>query len=609
MTVIRRRLVTAAFLGSGALAFATGGASAEQTVPTSEQVALADAVRGRFEVAMLVDGLALTPRDPSIAARMIQVGDGVVAVDGVSVTGRELRDLLGDDAGLVLRLTYLDEPVWRALFADAAMPPAPADAAPEDAAEAETSPGEAGAAVAAPDDAEAVEPGTADPGATAAAAADTVATAGARTSAAAPEDAGGVSAPEAAAGAREARPARDVEDRPHRRASRDDVFRFGGSVTIDHDERVRGDVAVVGGSLTVDGEVTGNIAVIGGSARFGPEAEVRGEVAIVGGSLNRAPTADLRGGVTHIAVAPFTHSMRVDDWFPQMPGMWPFGWRVGRLSAGWDLAGTAMRLFFLALIASLAFFLARGPVERVARRARAEPVKAGLVGFLAQFLFVPLMVVTTVLLAISLVGIPLLLLLPFVIVAILVLLVFGFSGVALGLGELIRSRMGATGAATYLSIWAGIALLLVPTLAGEAMEIFGGAFAALGVLVALTGLFVEYAAWTAGLGALLLNRFGGPLPAPAGSPGGIPPAEPAPGPPPSPPAPPSDSTSPTAPPASPVVPEPPSAAGPSPDVAGHVPDDPRPVPDVAGPSPDVEEPSPEVAGQSPDEPRRDRSTD
>ena len=570
---------------------------------------MGDAVRGRFEVATLVDGLALTPRDPSIAARMIQVGDGVVAVDGVSVTGRELRDLLGDDAGLVLRLTYLDEPVWRALFAGQAMPPAPAVAPPEGAEEAATPLGEAGAA----------EPGAADPGTAAAAEADVAeadaaGTAGADASVTAPEDTG-ADAAEDAAEESDPRPVRDAEDRSSRRTSRDDVLRIGSSVTIDNDERVRGDVAVIGGSLRVDGEVTGNIVVIGGAARFGPQAEVRGEVTIVGGSLNRAQTAELRGGVTHVGVGPFTRAVGVGDWFSNP---WPFGRRVGLLSGGWDLAGTAMRLFFLALLASLAFFLAREPVERVARRARAEPVKAGLVGFLAQFLFVPLMVVTVVLLAISIVGIPLLLLLPFVVVAILVLLVFGFSGVALGLGDLIRSRMGSTGTATYASIWAGIALLLVPTLAGEAMEIFGGVFAALAILLALTGLFVEYAAWTAGLGALLLNRFGGPLPAPAGSPGPVPPVEPTPGPPPAP----TDSTDRGAPPAPPIVPDPPSAAGPMPDVDTRAADEPRPVPDVEGPvveepPPDTDGrpqdaagPSPDAAGRAADETRpRDRSTD
>ena len=558
MIVIRRRLrpfVTVVLLGSGALAAAAVNAHPGQPAPTAGETALADAVRGRFEVAMLLDGLALTPNDPSVSARMIQIGDGVVAVDGEPVAGRELRDLLGDDADLVLRLTYLDEPARRALFGDAAG--ARGAAIPGVAA----APGAPASAATAPD---ATTAGAAARGAPA----PDVAASGA----AAP-DARAVSGAATAVEERDERSPGGVDDDPPRRTSRQDVFRLGGSVTVDRDERIRGDVAVIGGSLTVDGEVTGDVVVIGGTARFGPEASVRGAVTVIGGSLRRAPTSTLRQGVTHIAVARFNPFARMNDWIPDL---WPFARHDSRLSGGGDLAGTAMRLFFLALIASLAFLLARGPVERVARRTRAEPIKAGLVGLLAQVLFVPVLVVGIVLLVISLVGIPLLFFLPFVMVAIAVVLVFGFTGVVLGLGDLVRGRMGATGPATYVSVWAGIAIILVPTLAGEAMEeVAGGVFTGLGVLFVLTGLFVEYAAWTAGLGALLLNRFGSPLP-----------------PPPLPPPP-----SPEPDPAPPDVPEPP------PDVAGAPsPDVPEPPPDVAGaPSPDVPEP--------PSDPPRDRPID
>ena len=41
----------------------------------------------------------------------------------------------------------------------------------------------------------------------------------------------------------------------------------------------------------------------------------------------------------------------------------------------------------------------------------------------------------------------------------------------------------------------------------------------------LTGLLVEYLAWTAGLGAVILNQFGGPVFQPAGGPVGGTPAE------------------------------------------------------------------------------------
>jgi hypothetical protein len=116
----------------------------------------------------------------------------------------------------------------------------------------------------------------------------------------------------------------------------------------------------------------------------------------------------------------------------------------------------------------------------------------------------------------------------------------GFSGGVLGAGELIRSRMGASSSAAHASVWAGVALILLPTMAGEAMGMAGGFFRGLGVLLALAGFFLEYAAWTAGLGALILNRFSPASPGPAASPPAGLPAPPPVAPPPAPAPPPPD---------------------------------------------------------------------
>ena len=119
-------------------------------------------------------------------------------------------------------------------------------------------------------------------------------------------------------------------------------------------------------------------------------------------------------------------------------------------------------------------------------------------------------------------------------------MLIGFSGAVLGAGEVVRSRMGVSSSAAYASVWAGVALILLPTLAGEALGIAGGLFRGLGVLLALLGLLLEYAAWTAGLGAFILNRVSPspspgaslpapPIPAPPGAPPPVP-APPAPAP-------------------------------------------------------------------------------
>ena len=297
-----------------------------------------------------------------------------------------------------------------------------------------------------------------------------------------------------------------------RRITRGEVVRIGGSVRIERDERVLGDVVVILGGLRVDGRVTGDIVVVGGSARFGPQAVARGDVTVVGGSLRRASSAVLSGSVTEVGLGSargFTDS-----------GWWQFGWPGGNWFGSGDLLATVMRLLFLGLLASGIVLVARAPVERIAHRARAEPLKAGVVGLLAQMLTVPAFVLGILGLVISIIGIPFLLLLPFVVGGVGLIMLVGFSGAVLGAGELARNRMGAPGSTVFVSVWAGLALILLPTMAGEAVGVVGGLFSGLGVLLVLAGFLLEYAAWTTGLGALILNRFAPAPPAPGGFPSG-----------------------------------------------------------------------------------------
>ena len=439
-------------------------AAQPESTPTDAQLELRQAVQDRFEVVVLFEGLGLSPREGAVDARMIEVGDGSIAVDGRPVSGQELRDVIGDDADVVFRLTYLDATTRAALFQTTDAPPA----------------------------------------------------------AVAPQ------LPDAPAVVSETQPASEDADetverepeRPARRTTMSDIVRVFGSVTVDTDERVRGDVVVIAGSLSIDGEVTGDVVVVGGSARFGPNAVLRRDVTVVGGSISRSPTAEFRRGVNHVGIGELDFFRDRPGWFAGAPFSWRFSPRLFRV---WDLAGTVIRLIFLALIASVIVFVGGGAVERIARRSRAEPVKAGLVGFLAQILLLPLVVAGTFLLLISIIGIPLLVLLPFVAIALLLVMLVGFTGVVHGVGAWFGGRLGRTTPAPYLSVWVGIALLLIPTMASEAMSAAGSVFGFFAVMLALTGVFIEYAAWTTGFGAVLLNRFGSALSPPAPGMAGRPP--------------------------------------------------------------------------------------
>ena len=94
----------------------------------------------------------------------------------------------------------------------------------------------------------------------------------------------------------------------------------------------------------------------------------------------------------------------------------PFG-------GSFDLVATLVRIGLVGLLAALMIAVLPSSVRRVADRVSAEPWRAGLVGLAAQLLFVPLLIITIVVLAVSIIGIPLLLLVPFGLIFVAVALV------------------------------------------------------------------------------------------------------------------------------------------------------------------------------------------
>ena len=71
--------------------------------------------------------------------------------------------------------------------------------------------------------------------------------------------------------------------------------------------------------------------------------------------------------------------------------------------SGFLLVSTLTRAAVLCLLTALVVLLGGAYVDRVSARAVSEPVKAGAVGFLSQVLFLPLLIVTIVLLVVTVV--------------------------------------------------------------------------------------------------------------------------------------------------------------------------------------------------------------
>ena len=283
-------------------------------------------------------------------------------------------------------------------------------------------------------------------------------------------------------------PARSVE-------RKGDIVRIGGgAVNVAENERVEGDVVAIGGAVTVDGEVTGDVVGVGGGLTLGPHAVVRGEVTAVGGPFKRDPQAQVFGQVNEIGIGgngqtipPYNINMR-DVLFGSLAS------RVG------SLATTVVRVLMFILFALIVTAVAQRPVQQIAARISSEPVRAGLVGLLGEILFVPVLVVTILALVISIIGIPLLLLVPFGIILVGIMMLVGFTGAAHLVGTWTLERFGRAERNPYLVAAVGIVVIAGLTLIGR---LFALAIGGLGAPFYIAGYLMEYVAWTIGFGAAI----------------------------------------------------------------------------------------------------------
>lgn len=413
-------VLAAVLLAGGALAVR---AQAPDTAPLRAQLA------ERYNIVPLQNGLALTPLKPGGSVRLIEIKDGVISLNGDVVSARDLRQRLGGDADLLLRVTYLDAAAVQGLAAPAALP---APAAP---------PGERG-----DDD-------------------------------------------------RDER--RSDSDGRRAEIRRGDIVRFGGSVTVAENESVEGDVVTLGGSADIDGEIVGELTVVGGSADLGPKAHVHGDVTVVGGSLTRAPGAQIDGKTEEVGSG---------------DGRWAGGswngnvrpWSRAFSSIG-TLVATLVRVGLLALVMLLVTAIGGRHVESIASRTVTDPLRSGLTGLLAEVLSLPLLVLTCLVLIISILGIPLLLLVPFMIVFALILALVGFTGVAYQVGNVVATRFGVQ-RGMYLQVMLGLAAIVAVTVFARLVGLLDGFMGGfVNGLLTVVGYMVEFVAWTVGIGAIVLT--------------------------------------------------------------------------------------------------------
>ncbi|MCY1023576.1 hypothetical protein [Pyxidicoccus sp. MSG2] len=259
---------------------------------------------------------------------------------------------------------------------------------------------------------------------------------------------------------------------------------YGGNLVVKG--HVEDDAVAFGGNLEIHGHVEGDAHAFGGNVILGPDARVDGDVSSFGGTVERADGAEVEGsvetfggaGIGRLVAGEIKNGMRearheghhdhdADDGDEDNDG--------GGL-AGFIL--TFAVLFGLGFLGQM-FFPAR--MKQLGDEVRRKPVQTGLTGFLGLLAMVPL----TVVLCITIIGIP----------AALVLWMAAPLAAALGYAA-VASELG-----THLPLLRGRKTQAVVLALGLLVLMVVGAIPVLGVIVSL--LIVLMA-----LGAVIRTRFG-----------------------------------------------------------------------------------------------------
>ena len=194
-------------------------------------------------------------------------------------------------------------------------------------------------------------------------------------------------------------------------------------------------------------------------------------------------------------------SVGLFDWRPRL--------QFGTASRWVSLIATIFRVSILAALMVFVLLIARAPVARVGRAAAAAPFRAAVVGLAAEVLFLPLLLVASIALGITIIGLPLVfLVVPLAFVLAFFALMLGYTALACRLGEWLEDRLGWQLHSAYLATAIGLLLIVFPTLLSRLLGVAPEPLrmAAFGVLVA--GVIAEFLVWTIGLGAALMTGLG-----------------------------------------------------------------------------------------------------
>lgn len=301
---------------------------------------------------------------------------------------------------------------------------------------------------------------------------------------------------------------------------KNDVVKMGENLTIPPEDTIPGDAVVIGGNLDIrgfvegdavciggvlhiSGTVLGDATCVGGNAEIESTAVIDGDLVSVGGKIFREKSSAVKGSVTSISLPflrpffPFAFKFISPGKarIPYHPFIHPFTRRMMGFSI--YIVKIIALLVFIFLI--LLFF--KGGVDRVSDAIEYHFWKSALAGFVGEILIVPL----TVLLAVLIIGIPLI---PLLWIAIVAALVFGYTSIAYTIGRIAAEKKGWKNKSPYILALTGLVVIEIVTFLGSLIALPGGGFAIAGNIVRFLGYIISFIALLIGFGGVILTRFG-----------------------------------------------------------------------------------------------------
>ena len=281
-----------------------------------------------------------------------------------------------------------------------------------------------------------------------------------------------------------------------------------------------GSVLVVGGHLDVRGSVDGDVIVLDGTITLWDDGEVDGDVHLIQSDLER------RGGEVDGDVVDVTRQLRrAENQFREeimAEAAREFrrtreaarGGGFSRVSrAVGDIVETGITFVILGLLTLLLTRFSADRVDVVTRAVGRQPARSAVVGFAGGFLILPVYVLGIVVLAISVVGLPVLLAwVPLFPLAVVIAGFMGYVGVGQQVGRWVLEHdfpwldWVDGNRPTHVRLL-GLATLLAPFVVGNALQVLP-LVGWTGSLVIGIGSIASVAATLTGLGAVIVTRGG-----------------------------------------------------------------------------------------------------